>query len=183
MIALADRVHRGESTGEVWLLEHEDVYTAGRATPAHELEDSAVEILPIERGGRVTFHGPGQLVIYPIVHLPRRDVRRWLRALEQFGIAICEHFGLKAHPSPEGTGVFVGPNKVASIGVHIRHWINLHGIAVNVDMDLAFFERVRPCGLDPSAMSDLSRELGRSVTLDEVKEAARSALPALLSGE
>ena len=183
MVALVEQVHRGESPGEVWLLEHEPVYTAGRATPASELADDNVPIVAIERGGRVTFHGPGQLVIYPVVPLPHKDARRWLRALERFGMAICESFGLAAHPSLDGTGVFVGERKVASIGVHIRHWINFHGIAVNVDMDLALFGRVRPCGLDPSVMSDLSRELSRKVTMDEVKEAARSALPALLAGE
>ena len=183
MIALLDQVHRGESPGEVWLLEHEPVYTAGRATLASELTDETFQILPIERGGKVTFHGPGQLVIYPIVQLPHRDVRRWLRALERFGMTICERFGLEAQPSLDGTGVFVGERKVASIGVHIKHWINLHGIAMNVDMDLESFERVRPCGLDPSVMSDLSRELSRKVTMDEVKEAARSVLPGLLTGE
>ncbi|MHC4516873.1 MAG: lipoyl(octanoyl) transferase LipB [Planctomycetota bacterium] len=183
MLALLERVHRGESPGEVWLLEHEPVYTAGRATPASELADDTVPIVPIERGGKVTFHGPGQLVIYPVVPLPHKDARRWLQGLERFGMAICASFGLEAHPSLDGTGVFVGKRKVASIGVHIRHWINLHGIAVNVDMDLTLFARVRPCGLDPRVMSDLSREVARKVTMDEVKEAARSALPALLAGE
>jgi lipoyl(octanoyl) transferase len=186
MLALLDDVHRDGSPGEVWLLEHEPVYTAGRATPASELTDDAVPtlpIVPIERGGKITFHGPGQLVVYPVVPLPHKDVHRWLRGLERFGIAICQTFGLAAHPSPDGTGVFVAERKVASIGVHIRHWINLHGIALNVDMDLAPFARVRPCGLDPSVMSDLSRELSRKVSMDEAKEAAKSALPALLAGE
>lgn len=183
MLALRERIHRGGSPGEVWLLEHEAVYTAGRATPAGHLADPTVQILPIERGGKVTFHGPGQLVIYPIVRLPRHDVRAWLRSLEGFGMAICERLGLETHPASDGTGVFARGRKVASIGVHIKHWINVHGIAVNVDMDLASFEPVRPCGLDPTSMSDLSRELSRTVTMDEAKEAARSALPVLVTGE
>lgn len=180
MRALLDEVHRGESVGEIWLLEHEPVYTAGRATPKEDLTD---EILPIERGGKITFHGPGQLVIYPIVPLPHHDVRRWLRSLERFGMSICEHFGLEAHPAADSTGVYTGRHKVASIGVHIKHWINLHGIAVNVDMDMTFFVPIRPCGLDPTVMSDLSRELSRKVTMDEARQAARLALPALLTGE
>ena len=98
-------------------------------------------------------------------------------------MTICEHFGLDAHPDPEGSGVYTGRHKVASIGVHIRHWINLHGIALNVDMDLTFFDPIQPCGLDPSLMSDLSKELSRKVSMDEAKQAARSALPALLRGE
>lgn len=180
MLALLEKVHHGDSSGEVWLLEHEPVYTAGRATPPEEITE---EVLPIERGGKVTFHGPGQLVIYPIIPLPHRDVRRWLRSLEQFGMAICQHFGLEAHPAPDATGVFTGPRKLASIGVHIKHWINLHGIAVNVDMDLAFFDPIRPCGREPDIMSDLSRELSRRVPMEEAKQAARLALPALLRGE
>ena len=182
MLALLERVRSGGAPGEVWFLEHEPVYTAGRATPQTDMT-MTTDIVPIERGGQVTFHGPGQLVIYPVVPLPQRDVRRWLTGLERFGMAICQRFGLEATASVDGTGVFVGDRKVASIGVAIRHWINLHGIAVNVDMDLSPFERIRPCGLDPAVISDLSRETGQTVTMDEAKEAARSALPALLAGE
>jgi lipoyl(octanoyl) transferase len=116
------------------------------------------------------------------VRLPRPDVRWWLRALERFGVAVCAEFGLDAVPSADGTGVFVGARKVASIGVAIRRWVNLHGIAVNVDMDLAPFQHIRPCGLDPERMSDLSRECGRCITLDEAKAAAWKALPLLRAG-
>ena len=187
MLELLDQIRRGApAEGEVWLLEHDPVYTAGRGTPPEDLDRLTGldgPCVQIERGGKGTFHGPGQLEIYPVVPLPRRDVHHWLRALERFGMDICNGFGLEARPSVDGTGVFVGERKVASIGVAIRHWINLHGIAVNVNMDLAPFSRVRPCGLDPEIMSDLSRELSRDVTMDEAKEAARSALPALLAGE
>ncbi len=180
MLSLLQAVRQAESPGAILLVEHDPVYTAGRATPRDEL---APEIRVVERGGRITYHGPGQLVVYPIVPLPRKDIRHWMRALERFGIAICAHFDLQGTSGRDGAGVFVGGRKVASIGVAIRHWINLHGIAVNVDMDLGLFERVRPCGLDPAIMSDLSREVGRQVTMDEAKQAARSALPELLAGE
>ena len=179
MRTLAARVQRGEDPGAVLLVEHEPVFTAGRATPPDEMVPGVV---PIERGGRVTYHGPGQLVVYPILRLPRRDVHAWLRALEAFGIAVCDAFGLAAAPSADGTGVFVAARKVASIGVAIRRWVNLHGIAVNVDMDLAPFRRIRPCGLDPERMSDLSREAGRHIPLDQAKAAARKALPLLCAG-
>lgn len=159
------------------LVEHEPVYTAGRATPVVDLRDGVV---PIERGGRITFHGPGQLVVYPIVRLPRRDVRDWLRRLEAFGMRVAAAFGLDAEPSVDGTGVFVGGRKVASIGVHVKHWINLHGIGINVAMDLAPWHAIRPCGLSPDVMTDLARAAGRPLTIAEAATAATAAVSALL---
>ena len=132
------------------------------------------DIVPIERGGEITYHGPGQLVVYPIVRLRKKDVRAWLRAIEAFGVAICAHFGLTATPSVDGTGVFVEHRKIASIGVAIRHWINLHGISINVAMDLQAFHAIRPCGLDPSAMPTLVE--GSSATgLPRAESAGRNA--------
>ena len=157
-------------------VEHEPVYTAGRATPPEEM---GANVVPIERGGRVTYHGPGQLVVYPIVRLPRRDVRDWLRRLETFGVRVAAAFGLAAEPSVDGTGVFVGRRKFASIGVAIRHWVNLHGIAINVAMDLAPWRAVRPCGLPADVMTDLSTLAGRPIAMDEAKAAARGAVSVL----
>ncbi|MBI5852738.1 MAG: lipoyl(octanoyl) transferase LipB [Planctomycetes bacterium] len=177
MLDLAGSIRRGESGGKVWLVEHDPVLTAGRATQADEITG---DVVSIERGGRVTWHGPGQLVVYPIVRLPERDAGAWLRALERFGVDVCDSFGLAAVASEDGTGVFVGGKKLASIGVALRHWINLHGIAINVDVAPDAFAGIRPCGRSPELMSDLSRALARRVTLDECKAAARKALPRLL---
>ena len=152
----------------------------GRATPRDEL---APEIRVIERGGRITYHGPGQLVVYPIVPLPRKDIRHWLRALERFGIAICAHFDLRGTSRHDGAGVFVGGRKVASIGVAIRRWINLHGICINVAMDLSVYDRVRPCGLDPSVMSDRSRATGCPIAMQEARRAARDEVFLLLESQ
>ena len=171
MRTLHAEVAAGRAPGRVLLVEHEPVYTAGRATPPADLFD---DVVPIERGGRITFHGPGQLVVYPIVPLPRRDVHDWLRRLEAFGVAICGDFGLAAVASLDGTGVFVGDRKVASIGVAIRRWINLHGIALNVAMDPRHWRRVRPCGRDPESMGDLATACGRPVGLAEVRAAVRA---------
>jgi lipoate-protein ligase B len=121
----------------------------------------------------VTFHGPGQLVVYPIVRLPRRDVRDWLRRLEAFGVAVCAEFGLEATASVDGTGVFVGDRKVASIGVAIKRWTNLHGIAVNVAMDPRGWAPVRPCGRAPETMGDLSGACGRDIDLEAARAAVR----------
>lgn len=178
MLATLERVRQGDSPGEVWFVEHDPVYTAGRKTPETELTDAIVRI---ERGGKITYHGPGQLVVYPIVRLPKKDLRAWLAAIESFGVAICAAFDLDATPSVDGTGVFVGTRKVASIGVAVRHWINIHGIAINVDMNLEAFHGIRPCGLDPSVMTDLTSATGRSIDLDEVRAAAEANLPTLLA--
>ena len=173
------RVHESATPGEIWLVEHDPVFTAGRKTPDAQ---RAPGIVDVERGGQVTYHGPGQLVVYPIVRLPRRDVRAWLTALETFGVRVCAAFDLEATPSVDGTGVFVDGLKVASIGVAIRHWINSHGISINVTMDLSPYHRIAPCGLDPEVMSDLSRIAGRPIGMAEAKAAARAAVPELLAG-
>lgn len=169
-------VHRGEQPGRILLVEHDPVYTAGRATPPAELTPAVV---PIERGGKITYHGPGQLVVYPIVRLPARDLRDWLRRLERFGIAVARAFELDAEPSVDGTGVFVGGRKIASIGVHVKHWINLHGIGINVAMDLRAWQQVRPCGLSPDIMSDLSTAAGRPISLAAAAVAAADAVSVL----
>lgn len=176
MRTLHGDVAAGRAPGRVLFVEHEPVYTAGRATPEHDLRPG---IVPIERGGKITYHGPGQLTVYPIVRLPRRDVRDWLRRLEQFGMAIAAHFGLVAEPSVDGTGVFVSGRKFASIGVHVKQWVNLHGIGVNVAMDLAPWHQVRPCGLSPDVMTDLSRAAGRPLSIEAAAAAAAAAVSVL----
>lgn len=177
MRALHARVAKGLEPGRVLLVEHDPVYTAGRATPPEEL---GPHVVPIERGGKITYHGPGQLVVYPIVALPHRDAREWLRRLEAFGVSVCSAFGLEAKASVDGTGVFVGPHKVASIGVAIKRWTNLHGIAINVAMDKAPWFAVRPCGRAPETMGDLSTACGRPISLEEVRVAVRDRVGILM---
>lgn len=176
MRALHAAVVRGDEQGAVWLVEHEPVYTAGRATPPAELRPG---IVPIERGGKITYHGPGQLTVYPIVRLPRRDVRDWLRRLEAFGVRLAARFGLHADPSVDGTGVFVAGRKFASIGVHVKSWVNVHGIGVNVAMDLAPWQAVRPCGLSPDVMTDLARAAGRPIAMADAVAAAAAEVSVL----
>jgi lipoyl(octanoyl) transferase len=178
MRLLARAVSDGRNPGEIWLLEHPPVYTAGRATPAAEA--SAVGAIPIERGGRITYHGPGQLVVYPIVPVPFRDIGEWLRRLERVGAAVCAAFDLTTAPSADGTGVFVDGRKVGSIGIAVRRWVNLHGLAINVDLELAPFFRIRPCGLAPETMTDLSRASGRTVTVARATAAAVDAVRELI---
>ena len=176
MRELHENVPRG-ADGRIWLVEHEPVYTAGRATEEAEL---TATIVPIERGGKVTYHGPGQLTVYPIVELPKRDVRDWLRRVETFGVRVAAAFGLDARASVDGTGVFVGDRKFASIGVAVKRWVNLHGIGINVSVDPAVWQPVRPCGLSPDIMTDLSTLLGRGISMQEVIDAATESVSVLL---
>jgi lipoyl(octanoyl) transferase len=158
------------------LVEHPEVITVGRRAGSRDnVLDDRLPVVEVERGGDATYHGPGQLVGYPILALDagERDLHRYLRALEEGLIAACAEVGVAAGRNPGWTGVWVafddGPRKVASIGIAVRRWVTLHGFALNVATDLARFAALRPCGLDPQVMTSLSAELGRPVALDELK--------------
>jgi lipoate-protein ligase B len=143
------------------LLEHPAVVTLGRtAQPAHLLRPEGVEVFEVERGGDVTFHGPGQLVGYPIIDLSghRRDLHWYLRALEQALITALAELGIPGERTPGYTGVWARGRKIASIGVHVRQWVTWHGFALNVSTDLADFERIVPCGIPGVVMTSLERE-------------------------
>jgi lipoyl(octanoyl) transferase len=177
---LAESRAQGAIPDRVLLVEHPPVYTAGRGTKPGDVLAGDTEVVAIERGGRVTWHGPGQLVIYPIVRLDvrGRDLHQWLRRLEQLGIDILSRLGVTAGRSELGTGVFVGGRKIGSIGIAVKRWVSLHGLAVNIDLDLLPFTRIRPCGFDAGIMTTASLEAGRSVAMDEARAAAHDALAA-----
>lgn len=146
------------------LLEHPPVVTLGRtADPAHLLGPRGVEIVEVERGGDVTFHGLGQLVGYPIFDLTghKRDLHWYLRTLEQALITALAELGILAERNPGYTGVWTGDRKIASIGVHVKQWVTWHGFALNVTTDLAQFERIVPCGIPGVEMTSVERERGR----------------------
>jgi lipoyl(octanoyl) transferase len=148
--------------GDLLLLtEHEPVITIGRGTPADErrlLGASGIEVVEVERGGEATYHGPGQLVAYPILALPpeRRDLHRYLRDLEEVVIGVLGEFGLEGTRRPGLTGVWLGERKVCSIGVAVRRWVTWHGLALNLHTDLEPFRRFHPCGLAPAVMTRLA---------------------------
>jgi lipoyl(octanoyl) transferase len=179
---VAAEVLAGTRPDTVVFLEHPPVITLGRRTEPDELHaPEGVEVIETDRGGKSTFHGPGQLVCYPILDLNRhgRDVRKYCRDLEEAIIRTVAPFELRATRIEGLTGVWLEspPRKIASIGVHISRWVTTHGYALNVDLDPApFTDWITACGLDDAAFTTMARELGRPVTVDEVRPAAASAI-------
>ena len=180
---LAAEVADGSRPDTVLLLEHPPVITLGRRTEPGELHmppGAEVEIVETDRGGKSTYHGPGQLVCYPIFDLNRHglDVKRYCRDLEEALVRTLAPFEIEATPIEGLTGIWLKspPRKIASIGIHISKWITTHGYALNVDLDPApFTEWITACGLD-AQFTTMARELGRPVSVDEVRPAAIAAL-------
>ncbi len=162
--------------------------TLGRgANPANVLAPGNTPVVAIERGGDVTYHGPGQLVAYPILRLreDERDLHRYLRNLEEAVIRTVAGFGLSATRRPEKTGVWTADEgrKLASIGVAVRKWVTLHGLALNVTTDLSRFRAINPCGFEASVMTSMARELGQSPQISDVKASLARHLGILLDRE
>lgn len=182
--ALQDRCARllkdGGTEERLLLLEHPPVITLGRNARREDvlqdektLRSLGVSVEETNRGGQVTYHGPGQLVGYPILNLSpdRRDVARYLRDLEEVLIRTLAHFGLLAGRVPGLTGVWAGREKIASIGVHLSRWVTTHGFALNVNTDLSRFGLIVPCGLRGRAVTSMQRLLGRATPLEDVASA------------
>jgi len=182
--ALAGAVSQGAIPDVAVLLEHPPVVTLGRRTDSSELHVPAgaeVEVVETNRGGKSTYHGPGQLVCYPIFDLTRhgKDVKKYVRDLEESLIRTLEPLGLHATRVEGLTGVWLErpPRKIASIGVHISRWVTTHGYALNVDLDATpFTEWITACGLEDASFTTIARELDRPMTVDEVRPYAREAL-------
>jgi lipoyl(octanoyl) transferase len=181
---IAAEIKEGARPDTVVFLEHPPVVTIGRRTEEDELhvpEGAEVEVVETDRGGKSTFHGPGQLVCYPILDLNRhgRDVRKYCRDLEEAIVRTLATFELEGTRIDGLTGVWLTspPRKIASIGVHISRWVSTHGYALNVDLDPApFTDWITACGLEDAAFTTMARELGRPVAVDEVRPAAKTAL-------
>lgn len=161
---------------EVLLLEHESVFTMGRTPDQSSLRDPAqlpAPLVIIGRGGQATWHGPGQLVGYPLLDLRTRgqDLHRHLRALEEMLIELCAGFGVVAGRRDGLTGVWAEERKLASIGVGVRKWISMHGFAINVCGELEGFSHITPCGIAGVEMTSISREAGREISVQEAADA------------
>jgi lipoyl(octanoyl) transferase len=183
--ALAGAVSQGAIPDTVVFLEHPPVVTLGRRTDEqaelHIPDDAPVEIVETDRGGKSTYHAPGQLVCYPILDLKRhgRDVKQYVRDLEEALIRTLVPFGLEGERIDGLTGVWLTrpPRKIASIGVHVSRWVTTHGYALNVSLDPApFTEWITACGLEDAVFTTIAREAGREVTVDEVRPHAAAAI-------
>jgi lipoyl(octanoyl) transferase len=173
----------------VLLLEHSPVYTAGKRTQAMDrpIGDPGAPVIDVDRGGKITFHGPGQLVGYPIVRLPDHVlVVDYVRRLEEALIHVCAELGVSTARVPGRSGVWVaedarGPErKIAALGIRVSRGVTMHGFAVNCDVDLAWYDRFVPCGISDAGVTSLSAELDRDVTVEEVAPVAERHLRDLL---
>jgi lipoyl(octanoyl) transferase len=176
---LQDRRIAGEIDDTVLLLEHPPVLTLGRSAktqhvlaPRHELEARGISVHEVGRGGDVTYHGPGQLVAYPIIDLKpnRRDVRKYMWSLEETMIRTCADFGLSASRVEGLNGAWIRDRKIGAVGVRISRWVTMHGLALNSDTDLRHFDLIVPCGIPDKAVTSISAELGRAVRVVDLVE-------------
>lgn len=176
---LVAAVSQGALGDLILFLEHPPTITMGRSSKdahilhsASELAARGITVHDVGRGGDVTYHGPGQLVAYPIINLnpDRRDVRRYMRDLESVMVQTCARYGVEAGVVEGLTGAWVGDRKIGAIGVRISRWVTMHGLALNVNTELEAFENIVPCGIQDKGVTSLSREVGCEVAMPEVEE-------------
>jgi lipoyl(octanoyl) transferase len=155
------------------LVEHPSVFTAGKRTQIHERPTDGSVVIDVDRGGKITWHGPGQLVGYPIVRLAKpTELVGFVREIESALISICQELGLKTERVEGRSGVWVvdnqGARKIAAIGIRVASGVSMHGFALNIEPDLSAYNSIIPCGIDDASVTSLSKELGRSISTDEV---------------
>ncbi|HVB13018.1 MAG TPA: lipoyl(octanoyl) transferase LipB [Nitrososphaerales archaeon] len=171
---LVELRNQNQTCDSLIMVEHSHVLTLGRNGHRENVLTEDLPLFEIERGGDITYHGPGQLVVYPIISLQDFSigVKQYVVLLEQVLVDTLLHFGISSEGKlGQQTGVWVdGLRKIASIGVATSHWTTYHGFALNVNTDLSYFQRIRPCGFESSVMTSISKELGRPVPMNEVKE-------------
>jgi len=163
----------------LFLLEHPHTYTLGKVADRKNLvssdeylKEQNINVYDIDRGGDITYHGPGQIVGYPIIDLKnwKQDTHEYLRALEEVIIRTCASFGMQTERNEEHTGVWIGDRKICAIGIKVSRWITMHGFAFNVNTDLNLFNGIIPCGITDKDVTSLEKELGKEFNIDEVKQ-------------
>lgn len=173
----------GEIGDTLILAEHNNVFTVGRTgCKANLLVDEAylrqqgIKVLDVDRGGDITFHGPGQLVVYPVIKLKEkwRDLHKYMRNLEDVAIKFLKRYSVRSGRKPGRTGVWVSGRKVASIGIGVSNWVTYHGLSVNIKPDLEFFDMIYPCGLRDARVTSLSALCGKEISMEEAKDAILS---------
>ena len=154
------------------LVEHDHVYTLGKNANSSNILNEVCEVIKTERGGDVTYHGPGQLVVYPIIDLKKRQigVKTYVQQIEQLISKTLEEYGLSTHVPRQETGVWVNDRKIASIGIHISKGVTMHGLAINVNTNLSYFDNIISCGIDGVKMTSLYKELGKKIPMNDIKK-------------
>ena len=169
----------GKISDTLFLLEHPHTYTLGKTAdkknligPESYLSEKQISVYEIDRGGDITYHGPGQIVGYPIISLTdwKQDTHKYLRAIEEIIIRTCAHYGLSGSRVDKYTGVWINDRKIAAIGIKVSRWITMHGFAFNINTDLDLFTGIIPCGISDREVTSLAKETGGVVNINEVKE-------------
>ncbi len=166
---LVEARSKGEVQDTLILVEHEHVITLGRKTTPENFKPLDVPVFEVERGGDATYHGPGQLVGYPVIKMKVPDVKNFLRALEEVLILASREFSIDAIRRENHTGVWVGEKKLASIGVAVTNWVTYHGFALNVNTEMSYFHLIKPCGLKPETMTSMEVLTGKKQDMESVK--------------
>jgi lipoyl(octanoyl) transferase len=184
--SIHNEVANGSRKNSLLLLEHPPVYTAGRRTLIEERPTDGSEVIDVDRGGKITFHGPGQIVGYPIVKLRESEnVVGFVREIETSLIEVCNEFGIPGERYCERSGVWirdgVGDRKIAAIGIRVAKGVTMHGFAINVDPDLSFYERIVPCGIKDASVTSMRKELNRQISIDEVIDVVETKILSALA--
>ena len=170
--SLRNQVLKNDSNNFLIIVEHDHVYTLGKNANSSNVLNRICEIIPTQRGGDVTYHGPGQLVTYPIINLKKRKigVKSYVAMIEKLISNILFDYGLKPHVPIKETGVWIDDRKIASIGIHVSRGVTMHGLAINVNTDLSYFDNIISCGIEGVKMTSMDKELGKKIRMNDIKK-------------
>lgn len=169
---LRNQVLQNDKENYLVLVEHDHVYTLGKNANSNNVLNRSCETIQTQRGGDVTYHGPGQLVAYPIINLKKNKigVKTYVEMIEKLISNILFDYGLKPHVPIKETGVWIGDRKIASIGIHVSRGVTMHGLAINVNTDLSYFDNIISCGIKGVKMTSLDKELGKKIRMNDIKK-------------
>ena len=170
--SLREQVLSNPSHEYLILVEHEHVYTLGKNANSSNILNKACDIIQTNRGGDVTYHGPGQLVAYPIINLKKRKigVKSYVKMIEQLISNTLMYYGLETNVPIKETGIWVEDKKIASIGIHVSRGVTMHGLAINVNTDLSYFDNIISCGIEGVKMTSMDKELGKKIRMNDIKK-------------
>ena len=170
--SLRNQVLKNDSNNFLIIVEHDHVYTLGKNANSSNVLNRICEIIPTQIGGDVTYHGPGQLVAYPIINLKKRKigVKSYVAMIEKLISNILFDYGLKPHVPIKETGVWIDDRKIASIGIHVSRGVTMHGLAINVNTDLSYFDNIISCGIEGVKMTSMDKELGKKIRMNDIKK-------------